>query len=1240
MKILAIRGRNLAAIAGEFAVELDALPLADAGIFAIVGPTGAGKSTLLDALCLALFDRTPRLSDRGGVPVGLDGESDALRLKSHDVRSILRKGTGVGYAEVDFLGTDRRRYRARWSVRRAREKVDGAFQPQSLDLRDLTTQASLGGTKTEVLAAIETRLGLSFDQFRRSVLLAQGDFAAFLLANQADRAALLEQMTGSEIYSRISIAASERARDATTRARLLEARLGDCEVLGPEAHQELVDEVSRASADVDERRRQVLALGATLSWHRTRRVLTDDVANAETEARAASAAWDASASEREQLALVQRARPLEPCVRDADAAILAAQAADLELQQSTAADLACERIEAASKSLLDAAVLAVAAHFADSRAREPEVAAARLLDAERVATEAQLVAARATARDSRAAAVVSSAALGSLSREHESAAREHAGAETELTQRTAHRVLADGWDRWRVELRRHGKAMSDLARVDRADLLASVEIAKQAGSAAELAHAASAEELASSTSVLESAELALATFDTPALRQERAAIDTRKQQLQSVRVALAEARRHRESAIAARSESVQLFSLATQALEGAEIARAEAGREEIRLEETRRSVDLSRTALALADRRAALRPDEACPLCGSLDHPWRDGTSPDPPVVTALEARVRELESTYADALKREASERARHQLLKARSDAEARRAEADERECSAATARHDVLAESLALVTGEAALEGPASAPWIDDALARVDVAEGVLQTRLTLADAASQSLAKARRARDAALVRADLQRQARDTASRVLEHASRALLDGDRAQSEANEARRAAEEELAPAFARLPGWQAALTKDGSSFVERCELEVDALRRSADAYRRAGEAMAVLAPKLQGAEAAAHANAMRAESDQGAVDSLEQSLQAQHTRRAALIGGEPTASFEARVRSEGERLRVAEATARSEFDEARVAHAAASARCDIARTAKATADRVSVARVSVRDSALATEPLDLSRVKELLSIDAGSVAVRSAAILALSRACERTKIVVGERTAKLALHEATEPAGLDEAFVVDAIEVAKGALTIAETAWFTQKHRLESDDEGRARHGERGVELQEHLSATQVWMSMNELIGSADGKKFSVFAQSLTFDALLAQANCHLREIGRRYSLMRVPGSDLELQVIDHDMADEVRAVTSLSGGESFLVSLSLALGLSTIGGQRTNVETLFIDEGFGTLDPETLEVAIASLEALQATGRQIGVISHVAGLADRFGARIRLDRRGPGRSAVVVER
>src|SRR5215475_9870748 len=218
MRILAIRGCNLASLAGQFEIDLAHGPLGSAGVFAIVGNTGAGKSTLLDALCVALFDRTPRLTNHSTVKVGRGADERAL-LGAQDVRTLLRRGAAQGWAEVDFESGDARQYRARWSVRRARGQSDGTLQDEQLSLTAIAGGERLGGTKTETLRAIHARLGLSFDQFRRSALLAQGEFAAFLRADGKDRSELLERMTGTQIYSRLSIAAHVKAALAEQRLR-------------------------------------------------------------------------------------------------------------------------------------------------------------------------------------------------------------------------------------------------------------------------------------------------------------------------------------------------------------------------------------------------------------------------------------------------------------------------------------------------------------------------------------------------------------------------------------------------------------------------------------------------------------------------------------------------------------------------------------------------------------------------------------------------------------------------------------------------------------------------------------------------------------------------------------------------------------------------------------------------------------------------------------------------------------
>ncbi|HEX5337599.1 MAG TPA: SbcC/MukB-like Walker B domain-containing protein, partial [Gallionella sp.] len=172
---------------------------------------------------------------------------------------------------------------------------------------------------------------------------------------------------------------------------------------------------------------------------------------------------------------------------------------------------------------------------------------------------------------------------------------------------------------------------------------------------------------------------------------------------------------------------------------------------------------------------------------------------------------------------------------------------------------------------------------------------------------------------------------------------------------------------------------------------------------------------------------------------------------------------------------------------------------------------------------------------------------------------------------------------------------------------------------------------------LEKREASSRLWGQLNDLIGSADGKKFRNYAQQFTLDVLLGYANRHLTELARRYRLERIKDT-LALMVVDQDMGDEPRSVHSLSGGESFLVSLALALGLASLASNRVRVESLFIDEGFGSLDAETLSVAMDALDGLQAMGRKVGVISHVQEMTERISTKILVQRLAGGKSQVVI--
>ena len=238
MKILAIRGRNLASLEGDFEIDFTVEPLLSAGIFAISGPTGAGKSTLLDTMCLALFARTPRTDQAKENNVKLQDVSNE-QLSQSDPRFLLRRGTSSGFAEVDFMALNGHRYRTRWSVARARDKENGRLQNPRLALYNLDKEEEEQGTRSDLQARIIDLIGLTFEQFTCSVLLAQNDFSTFLKAEQGEKASLLEKLTGTELYSAISRQIFERNARAKEAFDLIQTRIQGIELLTDEEENDL-----------------------------------------------------------------------------------------------------------------------------------------------------------------------------------------------------------------------------------------------------------------------------------------------------------------------------------------------------------------------------------------------------------------------------------------------------------------------------------------------------------------------------------------------------------------------------------------------------------------------------------------------------------------------------------------------------------------------------------------------------------------------------------------------------------------------------------------------------------------------------------------------------------------------------------------------------------------------------------------------------------------------------------------
>lgn len=274
---------------------------------------------------------------------------------------------------------------------------------------------------------------------------------------------------------------------------------------------------------------------------------------------------------------------------------------------------------------------------------------------------------------------------------------------------------------------------------------------------------------------------------------------------------------------------------------------------------------------------------------------------------------------------------------------------------------------------------------------------------------------------------------------------------------------------------------------------------------------------------------------------------------------------------------------------------------------------------------------------LDLEKLLQLLNFSTEWMEGERANLRAIDDTVTQTQSVLHELTKQSVQHEGQRLSERSIAELNELLNTAKTGLQLRTQEKNEIRFRLQQDAKDKQKIGDLLSFIQAKALIVENWAKLNEVIGSADGKKFRQIAQEYTLDVLLSYANVHLEMLSKRYLLQRVPNT-LGLQVLDQDMGNEVRTVYSLSGGESFLVSLSLALGLASLSSSRMKVKSLFIDEGFGSLDPTTLNIAMDALERLHNQGRKVGVISHVQEMTERIPVQIKVSKQQSGRSKVEV--
>ncbi len=1073
MRILQVRFKNLNSLVGEWEIDLTHPAFTSDGIFAITGPTGAGKTTILDAICLALYGRTPRLN-----------------RVTKSGNEIMSRQTGECFAEVTFE-TQTGRFRCHWRQHRARRKPDGELQSPKHEIANADSGEIFESGIRGVADRIETATGMDFDRFTRSMLLAQGGFAAFLQAPSDERAPILEQITGTEIYSQISIRIHERQREEREKLNLLQAETAGIVILEPQQEQEIGQALETRQNEEADLAAKSADTGKAIVWLTTIDGLKKEIGNLADEASKLQIDIEVFKPDREKLNQALKAASLDGAYATLTA-IRKQQADDRAALKAGEEDL--PGLESSAKEQAEALK---SAEQQTARAKEELKAAAptlqkvrsldqKLADQKRAVSEGD----ESCKKDATKIDADKKARL----KEREKRSKDH-----EMLDLVDGYLKEHAWDEWLI---------SGLAGVE-----------EQFGGL-----------LARQNEILQKET----DHDkaTNALEQAIKSLDDRQKQSGIRKQELEEA-----------SRQIQEGKDALSQLLGDRLLREYRTEKETLLREM---AFLTKIA-GLEDHREKLEDGEPCPLCGAIEHPFAEGNVP---VLNEAEQKIDALTSLISKA---EDQEAAIKKLEETESLARKNLIEVEKQESAAANDRK----------AAEKALS---------------ELKDGLVKLRADFVERRQAVSVKLQPLGIAGIPETDIA----------------SLIESLRA--------------------RLKAWQAQVKKKAD--IEKQVTAIDSEVKRLDAVIETQGT--VLDEKLE------------------RLGILKKELATGSDERNALYG-DKNPDDEERC------LNKAISDAEGSEKQVRERHNELQQKWN---TAKAHVESLKI-RIGLREPELrgletefsaALAPVGFSNEEQFLA--ARLTSERKAEMMATAKDIDERQTDLKARQKDRETRLATEIARKITDKPLEELEPQfkehEVALNEMRDIIAGLKHKLSENTAAKERIKEKQTAIEAQKKECRRWGNLHELIGSADGKKYRNFAQGLTFEMMIGHSNRQLQKMTDRYLLIRDDAQPLELNVVDNYQAGEIRSTKNLSGGESFIVSLSLALGLSYMASKNVRVDSLFLDEGFGTLDEEALDTALETLAGLQQGGKVIGVISHVPALKERISAQIQVTPQTGGRSQI----
>lgn len=1195
MKILSIKLKNLASLAGEHHIDFDSEPLASAGLIAIVGKTGAGKSTILDAMCLALFNRVPRLKDSDGKIVDADGSELAV----NSPLTVLRRGTAHGYAELCFVAQDQKHYQVRWEIKRARENPTGKLQNIQRSIQCLNDGVVLADKAKAVDEYVKKITQLSFEQFTRAVLLAQSEVTAFLKARDNERGELLEYLTNSNIFTKIGELAYRKTKDIATERKQLEQLIGHIELLTAEQIAELETQFNQAKLALQQSEQHKQQLMQQQQWFVQQQKLE--------QARDEKKQQHAQQLEAQQACLAQRTqlKRIEVCAE------IRSQLDQQQQYQRIQQQLGQQITQVQDRfSTVEQQYSSVQANYQQAADRFNQDQAFRKQYANELKQVQQCVELR-----------------GLITEEY----RKLQNKQQQLQQQHAPRQQqALACQKLGQDLQHQLDQIT--AQLQHTEQFAMFDQGLQA-------HLQQLEHFIRQYPAIEQAlgPLAQAEQNFQQLQQQQQHAIAQFGPIEQIEQQLSQIRQRRDDAV---KELGQLDALDQQLQQWASAEhdknqmqsqldsatqqwqqqqqhtdQAEQQWQQHKTELTQLQHILQQQRLLHSENieqlRQALVVGEPCVVCGSTEHPYRADQAVSKALFDLQQQQEQQAEQQEQQSL--QAWQQAKQHTVRLHTTQEQYAQQLEQLQEKYRSLHHELLQSSQAL-----GLAWDLSQPiaQLKHTLQQQHLQQQQLIDQLTQSDVQSSQAIKAQHSLQQQLQQLQHQIATAQQLQQQIQHLLDCLSSTEQQQ-----------------------WQQQVSQSSQQLLARLKQRAEQLhtqqqcRIQHDQQQQQSQLLAAEMNQLA-QQSAELQQALKEVADRGQhnTEKAQQLIEVM----TGIADCKPQEWLEQQQRQDQQHLLHYQTEQKNREDCRQRYEAEKTELTQLQAQAQHNQNSLQQATQHIAQWLEQHADFTSSELTQLHAISSAHVQEIRQQLAMADRLMSEATAALNTLQAQWQEHLQSQPTIEYDVLLT---EITQQAELLAQQ--HEQYDQLKLKQELQQQNLSKQQQFAEQIAAVQQqehrWSKISGLLGDASGKKFRDLAQQYHLDILIEYANQQLVMLSQRYTLKRLDNS-LSLAIIDHDMDGETRSVSSLSGGESFLTALALSLAIASMASGSMKIESLFIDEGFGTLDASSLHMVMNALDQLQSQGRKVVLISHIPDMHERIPVQIQVKPCGAGASSIEV--